>query len=217
MSFSATCSDAGLPRRGSIAPGCRGSSVRARARARVVAALLCAAVCAAASLLLPAPGRAQATITQDEALALAFPGLRVERRTAYLDEAQLERARARSGSEITQSVITYYVAQDGARPAGVAYFDNHRVRTLGQVLMIVVGPDARIRRTEVLRFAEPPDYRAPERWLALFEGRALTPDLSLKRGIPTMTGATLTAQAVTDAARRVLALHSVIAPFGAQR
>jgi Na+-translocating ferredoxin:NAD+ oxidoreductase subunit G len=80
--------------------------------------------------------------------------------------------------------------------------------------MFVVDDEARIRRTEVLRFAEPPEYRPPDRWLALFTGRALTPELSLKRAIPNMTGATLTAHAVTQAARRTLALHAVIQPFG---
>lgn len=173
--------------------------------------LLCAGVLLCGA---PVQAHAQGTLTQDEALSLAFPApLRYERRTAYLDRAQLARAAQLAGDAVSQSVVSYYVASDGS---SVAYFDSHRVRTHGEVLMIVVGPDARIRRTEVLRFAEPPEYRAPDRWLALFEGRALTPGLSLKRDIPNMTGATLTAQAVTAAARRVLALHAVIRPLAAR-
>ena len=35
-------------------------------------------------------------------------------------------------------------------------------------------------------------------------------ELSMKRGIRAVTGATLTARATTDAARRVLALHHVL-------
>ncbi|HEX6106552.1 MAG TPA: FMN-binding protein, partial [Gemmatimonadales bacterium] len=101
------------------------------------------------------------------------------------------------------------------RPVGVAYFDSHRVRTLNEVLMIVVEPDDRIRSIEVLRFAEPPEYHASEAWLRQFEGRGLTPELSLKSAIPNMTGATLTSHAVTRAARRVLALHQRIGPFAA--
>lgn len=162
---------------------------------------------------IPVQAHAQGTLTQDEALRLAFPPpLSVERRTAYFDEAQLARASELAGAAVSQSVITYYVASNRG---SVAYFDNHRVRTHGEVLMIVVDREDRIVRIEVLRFAEPPEYRAPDRWLALFAGRALTPSLSLKRDIPNMTGATLTAQAVTSASRRVLALHAVIQPFRA--
>ncbi|HUF51489.1 MAG TPA: FMN-binding protein [Longimicrobiales bacterium] len=163
----------------------------------------------------PAHVHAQAPVTQDEALRSAFPApLRVERRTAYLDRAQLQRASALAGHAVTQSVVNYYVAVGAHGATGIAYFDGHRVRTHGEVLMFVVDTDARIRHTEVLVFAEPPEYRAPHRWLDLFAGRSLSPELSHKRGIPNISGATLTAQAVTNAARRVLALHQVIDPFG---
>ncbi|MDH5588804.1 MAG: FMN-binding protein [Gemmatimonadota bacterium] len=164
-----------------------------------------------------APGGASAQgLTQDEALRLAFPTAdAVERRTAYLDDAQLERARALAGTgvEVKTTVVTHYVATVAGAPLGVAYFDPHRVRTLAEVLMIVVDPDGRIRRMEVVSFREPPEYRPPPGWLAQFHGRELDGDLSLKGEIPNITGATLTSGAATDAARRVLALHAVIDPF----
>lgn len=164
---------------------------------------------------LPGTAAAQARLTQDEALRLAFPApLEVERRTAYLSEVQLERAAELAGSAVTQGVVNYYVAIERGRVTGVAYFDSHRVRTHREVLMFVVAPDATIRRVEVLQFAEPPDYEPAGRWLALFRGKRLSDDLSVRRAIPNMTGATLTTQAVTAAARRVLALHAVIQPGG---
>lgn len=163
------------------------------------------------------PGRVSAqTLTQEEALRLAFPGAdAVERRTAYLDEAQLARARALAGSEaqVESGVVVHYVATRAGAPLGAAYFDAHRVRTLPEVLMIVVGTDHRVRRIEVVRFSEPPEYLPPGGWLGQFSGRALDGELSHKRGIANITGATLTARSVTAAARRVLALHQVIAPF----
>ena len=42
-------------------------------------------------------------------------------------------------------------------------------------------------------------------------------ELSMKRGIRAVTGATLTARATTDAARRVLAVHKVIQSAGASK
>ncbi len=155
------------------------------------------------------------TLTQDEALALAFPGAQVERATAYLGDAELERARSLAGDDVSieSTVVSYYVARRGGETLGVAYFDVHRVRTLPEVLMVVVGPDREIRRLETIVFREPPEYRAPDGWLRLFQSRTLTPGLSLKGDIPNMTGATLTSGAVTQAVRRVLALHEVIDPL----
>lgn len=96
---------------------------------------------------------------------------------------------------------------------GAAYFDAHRVRTLPEVLMIVVGPEGRVRRIEILRFSEPPEYEAPRSWLEQFREKPLSDDLSLKGSIVNITGATLTSRAVTNATRRTLAIHSVVRPF----
>lgn len=164
-------------------------------------------------------GRAAAQeMTQEEALRLAFPrGARVERRTAYLDDEDLRRARALAGrdTDVESTVVSYYVGFEGDRAIGAAYFDAHRVRTLPEVLMIVVDRQGRVERVELIRFAEPPEYSPPARWLGQFLARVLDDDLSERRGIAGITGATLTTRAVTRATRRVLALHQVIDPFSA--
>ena len=166
--------------------------------------------------LLPKQIVAQQSLTQAEALALAFPGAtKIERRTAFLDEAQLAQAQrlAGGGIQISRPVQTFYVGMSGTRPMGVAYFDAHRVRTMPEVVMIVVTPRGEVDRIEILSFAEPPEYKAPQGWLDQFDGKRLTPDLSLRRQIRNISGATLTSRAVTEAVRRTLALHQVIAPL----
>lgn len=168
--------------------------------------------------LLATAGRAgaQVLLDQKEALALAFPGATsIERRTAFLAEKDAAGARglAGRGVEIKAGVVTYYVGRRGQTALGAAYFDVHRVRTLPEVVMVVVTPGAAVERIEILRFAEPPEYRAPAGWLGQFRGRPLSPSLTTKGAIVGMTGATLTSDAITRAARRVLALHAVIDPF----
>jgi Na+-translocating ferredoxin:NAD+ oxidoreductase RnfG subunit len=184
-----------------------------RARAKVLTLAAVAATVAIAASAWPLAGQAS-QLTQDEALRRAFPGAAdLQRRTAYLDEADLTRARQLAGPavEMQARVVTYYEALDAEGGSlGTAWFDAHRVRTLPEVLMVVVEPDGGIRHVEVLRFAEPPEYAPAPGWLAQFRGRPLDDGLSLKGGIVAITGATLTANAVTDAARRVLALRQVI-------
>lgn len=174
-------------------------------------------VFALALLALPGAAGAQVLLNQQEALRLAFPGATsIERRTAFLGDKDAVAARelAGRGVEIKDGVVTYYVGKRGQAPLGVAYFDVHRVRTLPEVVMVVVTPRATVERIEILRFSEPPEYRAPDGWLDQFEGKNLSPTLSTRGSIIGMTGATLTSEAITRAARRVLALHRVIAPLG---
>lgn len=167
-------------------------------------------------LAAPPAAAGQTLMTQEEALAVAFPAPAVlVRETAFLTDAQLARARRLAGDDVAidQGVVTYYVARRGGAPEGVAYFDAHRVRTKAEVIMVALTPDGRVERVEVLKFTEPPEYLAPSGWIAQFDGRALDDDLSMKGGILNITGATLTARAMTRAVRRVLALHAVIEPL----
>jgi len=161
-------------------------------------------------LLAAAPAAARVFVTVDEALKLAFPGCEVTRRTAYLTPEQVKRARGLAAAEVPSALINYYVAARSGQPAGTAYFDTHRVRTLPETLMIVVDPQGRVGRIEVLSFREPEEYKPRGAWYQQFLGKTLDPDLQLKRDIRPVTGATLTARATTDAVRRVLALHRIL-------
>ena len=158
----------------------------------------------------------QDVTTQGAALEMAVPGAEWERRTAFLSEDDLVTITELTGSdvEVENPVVIYYVAVLGGAPVGVAYFDAHLVRTMPEVVMVVVRPNGVVQRVEILKFSEPPEYRAPDGWLVQYGDRSLDDELSLKGGIVAMTGATLTSRAVTGAVRRVLALHHFLKPFG---
>ena len=160
-----------------------------------------------------APAAGKVFLSQEEALKLAFPaGTTIERRTAFLTEAQQQEARRLARSEEPpDALVTFYVGKDAeGRTIGTAYFDTHRVRTLPETILVLVGPSGETRRVEVLSFSEPEDYLPVPRWYRQFDGRPLDDDLSLKRKIPPVAGATLTTYATTEAVRRVLAIHRVL-------
>ena len=163
-----------------------------------------------AVLLLASPAGAKVFLTQEEALKLAFPGSTLERKTAFLTEAEQQEAAMLSGGPRPSALAVAYVAAKNGQPVGTAYFDTHVVRTQTETLMIVIDSSGSITRVEVLSFAEPEEYLPREHWYAQFPGKTLDEELSLKRGLRPVSGATLTARATTEAARRVLALHRVL-------
>lgn len=156
-------------------------------------------------------------LTVDEALRLAFPGSGMTRRTAYLTAEQVRRARELSGEEVPSALVTYYEAKKSGQSSqlvGTAYFDTHRVRTLPETLMVVVDPQGKVARVEVIAFREPEEYLPRGPWYGQFPGKRLDRDLQVKRSVPAVTGATLTVRATTSAVRRVLAIHQVLATAG---
>ncbi len=170
-----------------------------------------------AGALLAAPAAAKVYLTREEALRLAFPGATVERKTAFLTPEQQKQAQKLSRDEaLPGALVTYYAATKDGREVGTAYFDVHVVRTMPETIMIAVDPSGAITRIEVLSFSEPEEYLPRPQWYAQFTGKPLNDELSMKRAIHPVTGATLTARATTDAARRVLALHRVLHPSAAE-
>jgi hypothetical protein len=143
-------------------------------------------------------------------LELAFPDCELQRESIFLTESEVSAASELAGHPRSRALVVRYVAQREGRRHGTAYFDTHRVRTLDETIMVVVRPDGTIDRIEVISFSEPPDYLPREGWYRQFDGRALDEELEMDRGIRAVTGATLTANATTSAARRVLAVHQVI-------
>jgi hypothetical protein len=156
---------------------------------------------------------ARVYLTVQQALDSAFPKpATVERKTLYLDEGQARRAAEASGGPVEARVVPYYVGESAGRVVGYAYFDTHLVRTLPETVLVLVAPGGTLQRIEILSFDEPEDYLPSTRWLQQFPGRSVQ-DLGARRGIRTLTGATLSSRAVTQAARRVLALHRLfVAP-----
>jgi hypothetical protein len=162
-------------------------------------------------LLAAGAASARVLLSVDEALALAFPGATIERHTVFLTEAQRARAGQLAGARLASAIVHPYVARRDGAEVGTAYFDSHLVRTLQETVMVVVAPDGRVARVEVLAFDEPPDYLPRTEWYRQFDGRPLDAELDLRRSIRPVTGATLTARSTIDAVRRVLALHGTLA------
>jgi len=147
----------------------------------------------------------------EEAAGAIFPGASLEQRSVLLTDAQREAVAERAGTALNGALVTIVEAhRDGAR-VGTLYLDAHTVRTLPETLLLAVDHEGRVAGIEVLVFREPTEYMPGRPWYAQFLGKTLDPALQVKRDIHGVTGATLTGRVTTDAVRRMLALHAVLA------
>jgi electron transport complex protein RnfG len=147
-------------------------------------------------------------LSADEALRAIYPGCEISRDTQYLSPEQMKKASDAAGTQLASAVVIRYLAR--CAKGGIAYTDTHRVRTHPETLLIALDPEGKVLRIEVLSFDEPPEYMPKVEWYGTFKSQSLTPELELKRAIPTVTGASLTSRATTEAARRVLAIHEAL-------
>jgi len=146
----------------------------------------------------------------EAAVRMLLPGCSYERETRLLTEEELAACAAAAGQESVGALVTRYVARKDGRVAGYAYLDKHRVRTLPQTLMVALDADGVLLGIQVLAFREPAEYMPREGWMEQFKGKTAEDEIRMKKNIDGMTGATLTARAVTQCARRVMTVHQVL-------
>lgn len=164
------------------------------------------ALCALAA----APAAGGVILSERDALARAFPGQEAKRRVLYLRPEQVRAVEKAARSKLPSAVVTVFEAWNGAQCTGRAYLDTHVVRTMPETVLTVLEPDGRLRMALVLAFHEPTDYLPRERWLETLKGRSLDDELWPGRGVRRVTGATLSAQAMTEAVRRAMALDALV-------
>ena len=161
--------------------------------------------------------QAFAQITRDDALAAVYPGATVRTEQVFLTPPQQKQAGMNADAAMTTALVARYIATKDGKVVGRAYIDTHIVRTKRESLLISLDAQRRVMRVDVTAFLEPSEFRAPAPWLRQYGGRALDGDLSVNRAIRPIAGATLTARAVNDAVRRVLAIDEVLATAGGAR
>jgi electron transport complex protein RnfG len=149
-------------------------------------------------------------ISREEALKAAFPGAKVVSSMIFLNNSEMEQVAKNSDSKLSTALIARYDATLDGKEVGRAYLDTHIVRTKKESLLIILNPDGKLRRVEIVAFLEPPEYIPPDRWYQQFEGKSKRDKIRLKQDIPAVTGATLTSRATTEAIRRVLAIDALL-------
>jgi len=167
-------------------------------------------------LLLIFAGAASAEIyhSKESALKLAFPEAEsFESDSIILSEHDVDLIEARSKTRLDSRLVNVHVARSPEGVVGYAFLETHTIRSLPETILVAIAPDGRSRSVHLLAFHEPSEYRPPRRWLGQFRDRELDDELSLRGGLAGIAGATMTANAITAAVRRLLATFEVaVAP-----
>lgn len=156
------------------------------------------------------PVEAVVLYAKNEALKLIFPEAdSIEPKAVFLTAEQAARVEELARSPLESQLLTVHVGRKGDETLGYAFLDIHVVRTQPEALFVVLTPQGDVESVLIVAFHEPLEYMPSDRWQAQFSGKTLTPDLQVKRAIAPISGATLSAHAMTDAVRRALAVYQV--------
>jgi len=142
----------------------------------------------------------------------AFGSKSVDTQNIILSEAQLQELIKTSQQSIDSKLYRLYVAKNEAKVVGYGVLMNKKVRTKTAIVLYLIGTDSKIKSIEIVAFNEPMEYLPTKTWLDGFDNKSSANTLKLNQDIPTTTGATLSARAITDGARAALALLEIVKP-----
>jgi hypothetical protein len=165
----------------------------------------------AAGLVAGSGADARVFYARDEALRLAFPDAdQIDTQTLILTAEQTRTLEALARARFDSRLVAVHVGRRNAQVLGYATIDIHTVRTQPEAVMVVLSPEGRVESAIIVAFHEPLDYLPSGRWMRQFQKRTLSTDLTVGQGIAAITGATLSANGVTESVRRALALYQLI-------
>lgn len=141
-----------------------------------------------------------------------FGSQSVEIENIILSDAQVAQLSKASMQKIDSKLYRIYVAKTGTKTVGYGVLMNNKVRTKSAIGLYLITTDGKIKSIEIVAFYEPKEYLPTATWLNVFDNKSAKDTLKLYQDIPTTTGATLSARAITDGARGALALLEIVKP-----
>lgn len=160
--------------------------------------------------LVALPAQAKLLVKPEEALKSAFgPSATVHKKNILLNADEVKKAQKLAHEPIKDHVFTFYVIKDKDKLRGYAGLLTKEVRTKDETSLFILSPQGQLKSIEVIAFYEPPEYIPKDSWFKSFKGKDLRSKFTLGGDIPTLSGATMSAEALTDSAKIILAVWKV--------
>jgi len=146
-------------------------------------------------------------ISLDEIFKSTFSSnVTVGQKTITLSKAQMKALQKKAKAKVDSNIIRYYVVKNEKKVVGYGVLVVQRIRTKKAAILYLIDKDEKIKNIEIIAFHEPSEYKPYSTWKNSFKDKALKDDLRAGYGIPTISGATLSARAISDASRIALTI-----------
>jgi len=151
---------------------------------------------------------AKDSISIEEILKSHFTqtSIEVEKKSLILTKEEAKEIQSRAKSKIDSKIVRYYRISDETGILGNAILLQKRIRTKNAAVLYIVDNNNSMVGLEIINFKEPIEYKPSRTWQEIFIGKSSEDTLRAGDDIPTISGATLSARAISQSARLALAI-----------
>jgi len=149
-------------------------------------------------------------IRPDEAMRAHFgENIVVYKKNVLLVKKDILEAQKIAKRKIKDHLFRIFIAKQNNKVLGYGVLHTSKVRTKDETSIFLIDTNVKLKAIEVIAFYEPPEYIPPKRWLKQFTGSTTQNELKLKQDIRSISGATLSARAITDSTKIALSIIEI--------
>lgn len=138
------------------------------------------------------------------------PEIEVQKKNILLSREQTHSIEQEIKGKLKTKLYQIYKASKNDKLLGYGILISQNVRSKNCVAMYHISNDSILKSIEIIAFNEPKKYLPSKNWIQVFNGASTSQPLYLSKEIPNISGATLSAKAVTDASRIAFAIYNQI-------
>ncbi|MGK0367695.1 MAG: hypothetical protein ACI9QD_000833 [Thermoproteota archaeon] len=147
--------------------------------------------------------------TYQEVIQSLYKKCSQKKQTLYLTSDQKKNIEEMAKTDLISSLAIRYKMSCPAEKPFFIYVDSHIVRTMNETVLGVVK-NGEVKKIKITSFFEPLEYKPSLKWIAQLTNKPLNDKLIINNGVHGLSGASLSALALTQFTRRILALDHVI-------
>ena len=136
----------------------------------------------------------------------------IEKKSLILTKAEAKVIQQEAKVKLDSKIIRLYLVKEADKTIGYGVVLKKRIRTKNAAVLYMIDCEKKIKAIEILSFSEPREYMPNKAWQSVFAGKSSDDMLIAGKDIPTISGATMSADALSKAARLVLAIIKVKMP-----
>jgi len=131
-------------------------------------------------------------------------------KSLILSTAQFKKVRSYAKASIKTKVYRYYDIVSSDKNIGKAVLITRKVRSKKATVLYAFDKKGTLRFSEIMVFGEPPEFIPSSIWMSQLQNQKPTAKLTIGKGIPTISGSTLSASSISEGARVARAIYNIV-------
>lgn len=162
------------------------------------------------SIFLLTTMNAKVLVMVDTAMGSSFSSdINIVKKNILLNKNEAKNLQKIAQHKRKSKIFKVYLAKKDSEVVGYGVLISQKVRSKNAVVLYSISKDGILKNIEIIAFNEPLEYLPSQKWKEQFKNKRTEDQLEVGTDIATISGATLSASAITNSSRVALALYQI--------